>query len=107
MPARATQEEKEFKKQLGKRIQTLRIQKGLSQEQLGKDLRLSNSAVSNWETGLSAPPIFTLLALATLFNIHPHDLLPELSISDKTYIKRLDDYNDLKNKVGFIRKLLG
>jgi len=49
------------------RIQELRKNKGLSQEQLADVLGVSRQAVSKWESGQSLPEIEKLIAMSALF----------------------------------------
>ena len=51
------------------RIQCLRKNKGLSQEELADKVGVSRQAVSKWETGTTYPDITLLPQLATYFNI--------------------------------------
>lgn len=53
---------------LGTRIQTLRKQQGLSQEELADRLGLSRQAIGKWETGGSMPSIDNLLELSEILD---------------------------------------
>ena len=57
------------------RLQTLRKEKGLSQEQLAELLNVSRQAVSKWESGQTYPEIDKLIKLSDLFNITVDDLI--------------------------------
>ena len=61
--------------ELSNRIYELRIQKGLSQKELGAILGVSNKAVSKWETGTAIPKTETLIKLAEVFEISAEELL--------------------------------
>lgn len=52
---------------LGTRLQELRKQKGLTQEQLAEKLNVTNQSVSKWEKDINAPDITLLVELADLF----------------------------------------
>ena len=52
---------------LGERIQALRRDRGMSQEDLAEALGVSRQAVSKWEKSLSYPDTGNLLSLAELF----------------------------------------
>ena len=54
---------------LGERIQHLRKNRGLSQEQLADSLNVSRQAISKWETNQSSPEIENILALSREFAI--------------------------------------
>lgn len=52
---------------LGTRLQELRKQKGLTQEQLAEKLNVTNQSVSKWEKDINAPDISLLIELADLY----------------------------------------
>lgn len=54
---------------LGKRLASLRKQRGLTQQQLGDQLNLSAQAVSKWENDLAEPDLMTLRALSSLYKL--------------------------------------
>jgi transcriptional regulator with XRE-family HTH domain len=60
---------------LGRRIASLRNSSGLTQQELAGRLALSRNAVSHMETGLSQPSERTVLLLAGLFRLEPHELV--------------------------------
>ena len=47
----------------GKFIADLRKEKGLTQEQLGEKIGVTNKTVSRWETGVYLPPAYVMLVL--------------------------------------------
>ena len=53
---------------MGEILSTLRKQKGVTQEEMGKALGVSMQAVSRWENG-GAPDIMLLPALANYFGV--------------------------------------
>jgi transcriptional regulator with XRE-family HTH domain len=59
----------------GRRIARLRAALGITQQELASRLALSRNAVSHLETGLSHPSERTVVLLAGLFRIEPHDLV--------------------------------
>ena len=59
----------------GRRIARLRTSAGLTQQAVAERLALSRNAVSHLETGLSHPSERTVVLLAGLFGIEPHDLV--------------------------------
>ena len=61
--------------QLSQKIQALRKEKGLTQEEFAKMLFVSRTAVSKWETGRGIPSIDSLQAIAKLFSISLEELL--------------------------------
>ncbi len=54
---------------LGNKIRELRVNKGLTQEQLASSLNVSPQAVSKWETGAGYPDVATLPVLAGYFGV--------------------------------------
>ena len=75
---------------IGKNVHILRNMCKLTQEELGKQVSLSASAISNIENSLSHPSIDTLIKLAECFNVSVDYLLnsgdkelEELQIKEK------------------------
>ena len=62
-------------KQIGKHIKKLRMEQGMTQDQLAQALNVTRQAVSNWETGKTQPSIETLTAIAGLFGITVEELI--------------------------------
>ncbi|QGG95817.1 helix-turn-helix domain-containing protein [Actinomarinicola tropica] len=60
---------------LGRRLARLRVARGHTQQSVAERLGLSRNAVSHLETGLSHPSERTVVLLAGLFGIEPHDLV--------------------------------
>ena len=57
------------------RLKEVRIEKGVSQEKAAKDLGLSKSAISNYETGLRQPTYDILIKLCKYYNVSADYLL--------------------------------
>ena len=57
------------------KIQLLRKQKGLTQEELADVLYVSRTAVSKWESGRGYPNIDSLKAIAKFFGVTVDELL--------------------------------
>lgn len=57
------------------KLQELRKQKGLTQEQLAQALFVSRTAVSKWESGRGYPNIDSLKAIANTFSVTVDELL--------------------------------
>lgn len=53
--------------ELNEKLQELRKQKGLTQEELAERLYVSRTAVSKWESGRGYPNIESLKAVASFF----------------------------------------
>lgn len=61
--------------ELNIKIQELRKQKGITQEELAQALYVSRTAVSKWESGRGYPNIDSLKAIAKYFSVSIDDLL--------------------------------
>lgn len=57
------------------KLQVLRKQKGLTQEELAEALFVSRTAISKWESGRGYPNIDSLKAIATFFSVTIDELL--------------------------------
>ena len=68
---------------LAQRLQQLRRQKGLSQENLAEQLGVSRQAVGKWESGAAVPELEKLLELCRLFDTDLNDLLGLESRTDQ------------------------
>ncbi len=60
---------------LSDKLQTLRKQAGLSQEQLATQLYVSRQAISKWENGESIPEVENVIQLSKLFGVSTDYLL--------------------------------
>ena len=61
--------------ELGEKLQKLRKQKGLTQDELASLLFVSRTAVSKWEAGRGYPSIDSLKAIAKCFSVSIDELL--------------------------------
>jgi len=61
----------------GKKLKELRVEKGLSQRELGKVFNVCNQTISFWEGGSREPDLDTLLAISRYFDISVDNLLDE------------------------------
>ena len=61
--------------EFNEKIQELRKQKGLTQEELAESLFVSRTAVSKWESGRGYPNIDSLKAMAKFFGVTIDELL--------------------------------
>lgn len=60
---------------LNEKILKLRKEKGLSQEELANDLKVSRQSVSKWELGEASPELSKIVEMATYFNVSTDYLL--------------------------------
>ncbi len=78
-------------------LKRLRINSGLSQEELGKKLGLAKSTISMYESGTREPNLETLEAIADLFNVDMNTLTD--SKSSAKLNGELQEYlEELKNR---------
>ncbi len=61
--------------EFNEKLQELRKQKGLTQEELAKSLYVSRTAISKWESGRGYPSIDSLKAISRFFSVSIDDLL--------------------------------
>ena len=59
----------------GKQLKELRVEKGLSQRELGKVFNVCNQTISFWETGSREPDLDTLVEIAHYFDVSIDSLL--------------------------------
>ena len=63
---------------IGNKIKELRVEKGLSQAQLGKIIGVSQKAVDYWERSINEPKASYLIALVKAFEISFDDFFDEV-----------------------------
>lgn len=84
--------------EFNQKLQSLRKQQGLTQEELAEILCVSRAAVSKWESGRGFPNIDSLKAISSFFAISIDDLLSSteaLTIAEQNHKKELNRYRDL------------
>lgn len=74
----------ELKKQIGKKIQSIRKSRGITQEGLAEMIGIEIPSLSNIETGKYSPSIETLQKLATALNVKVWEFyyVEEISIDE-------------------------
>ena len=90
---------------IGCKLQKLRKEKGLSQEELANILQVSRQSVSKWESDLAYPETDKLIKLCDLFNVTLDSLMRQDCIDQKqpTTILKHSFHYEYKSK----RKLFG
>jgi transcriptional regulator with XRE-family HTH domain len=85
----------------GNRIKSLRIEKGLSQEEIGKKLNLDQGTISKMERGESEPTAKTLRMLREIFGVNTDWILtgkgpkhPLPLETNEEIIEIIDDFKD-------------
>lgn len=74
---------------LAKYLRHSRKLAGYTQDQVAKACRYSTPQfVSNWERGVSAPPVETLQVLCVLYYINPNDMIAILVKDYKTRLEK-------------------
>lgn len=84
--------------EFNEKLQQLRKQKGLTQEELSEALYVSRTAVSKWESGRGFPNIESLKAISKYFSVSLDDLLSGdeiLAIAEKDHKERECTVRDL------------
>lgn len=80
------------------KLQELRKQKGLTQEELAEALYVSRTAVSKWESGRGYPNIDSLKAIAKFFSVTVDELLSSdqmLSIAEADHKQTETHFRDM------------
>ena len=65
-------------------IRDLRLNRGLSQVELGKELHVSKQCICNWENGNIMPSVDMLMKIAEFFSVSTDYLL---GLDDRRYIE--------------------
>lgn len=92
--------ERTFKKNTGKKLQLLRIERQLTQEKMSEKLHLSTSAYCKIEYGDTDLTLTRLNKIAQIFNLSPFNLFKiicEDTFLDKNTIQTADDNHSSHN----------
>lgn len=90
----------DFKKLLGKKIQSIRKAKGLTQEKLAELIDIETPSLSYLETGKYAPSVETLQKLSKVLDVKPCEFYFFTDLSDE------DKKNELKKALDENPKLI-
>ncbi|MBR2334126.1 MAG: helix-turn-helix transcriptional regulator [Clostridia bacterium] len=63
---------------VGEKIKELRIEKGLSQSELAKNIGVSQKAIDYWERNVNEPKSSYIIALVCFFDISYNDFFDEV-----------------------------
>jgi len=84
--------------EFNEKLQELRKQKGLTQEELAEKLYVSRTAISKWESGRGYPNIESLKAIAKFFSVTVDELLSSgevLTIAEEDNKRKEKQFCDL------------
>ncbi len=84
--------------EFNQKLQELRKQKGLTQEELAQSLYVSRTAISKWESGRGYPNIDSLKEIAKFFGITIDELLSSnelLTIAEEDTFQKEKHFRDL------------
>ena len=101
----------EINKQLGKRIQYLRKQKGFSQEKFAEAIDIATTSLSYIETGRGFMSLPTLQKMAEVLDIELYEIFQFVSVktSEEMYdylIRKLDSMREDNDKLKAIYTIL-
>ncbi len=98
---------------IGKFISELRKEHGLTQEQLGEIIGVTNKTVSRWETGVYLPPADALLVMSEKFGVSINEILSGKRLTNPEYKETAEENLvqtiknssfSLKEKIYFYKK---
>ena len=89
---------------VGERIAQKRKERGLSQEALGEQLKVSRQAIYKWEADAALPEIEKLVALAKLFEVPVGWLL---GVEEKTEAPREEDGELTEAQLKMVEEIVG
>ena len=84
--------------EFNEKLQELRKQRGLTQEELAEKLYVSRTAISKWESGRGYPNIESLKAIAKFFSVTVDELLSSgevLTIAEEDNKRKEKHFRDL------------
>lgn len=76
---------------IGSFLAELRAGAGLTQEQLGEEIGVTNKTVSRWERGNYLPPVEMLQILSERYNVSLNELLAGQRLDDENYRKKAEE----------------
>jgi len=78
-------------KKIGEFLAALRHERGLTQEQLGLALGVTNKTVSRWENGNYLPPVEMLQELSKFYGISINEILSGEYLTQETYQEKAEE----------------
>lgn len=98
---------------VGTFLSELRREKGMTQEELGEKIGVTNKTISRWENGNYMPPIDALQTLSELYEISINEILCGKRLEEAEYKKAAENNIkealscsafSLKDKIDFFKK---
>lgn len=90
---------------IGKFLAELRKEQGLTQEQLGQQIGVTNKTVSRWEKGNYLPPAEMLKALSDFYGLSINELLSGERLSESAYMEKAEEnISAIMKESGFTRR---
>ena len=80
-----------------KRLKELRLNRNLTQQQLGKLLSVSGQTILNWENDITYPSVKKLIELASFFDVSI-DYLLDFKETDTNFDKIINILNDYEKE---------
>lgn len=84
--------------EFGNKLKKLRMDEGMSQEELSRELSVSRQAVYKWESNRGYPDIDNLIRISDIFNVtidelirNDKDMKDKISIDEEQAFQSLDD----------------
>ena len=75
----------------GVALKELRKEKGLTQEQLGEKIGVTNKTVSRWETGTYLPPVECLEMLSDIYGVSINEIVAGQRLSGEELAEAADE----------------
>ena len=72
-------------------LKELRKEKGLTQEQLGEKVGVTNKTVSRWETGNYMPPVECLSILSDLYGVSINEIVSGKRLASEEFTEAAED----------------
>ncbi len=73
---------------VGDNIRKFRKQKKMTQKELGNKLRISQSAINQFENNKTAPKLTTIIKIADALDVLPRDLIDKADLAELPEIKK-------------------
>lgn len=91
-------------KKVGAFLKTLRVEKGMTQEQLAEQFYVSGRTVSRWETGSNMPDLSTLMVLADFYDLDIREIIDgerkieTMNEETRETVKKVAEYADAEKE---------